>query len=706
LLGNAASKQKAEVLRILREDHGIELKQFRAPLDNVGAVKTFLRAHEQSHIDNKDSYAGFWDKDKSKEENYMHPDALAMEVRATLDGLKAIEDYTGEIQIEDEFAATEGPTEEVAAEMTDEEVAAIMDPLFRDENTPAINEQVTQSDYADIPEAQKVKEEDMRPENRDHNVIKEFFKAFKGSVVLNTSKHFTALIKTLNSNMRLMNYLPGFEKYANKKLAQAHRVIRSSEKINDKFQAAAVKLFKGKLENRFKDNIDRKGNSDPVQFLSRTNKDGEAVLPANVVAMMAASAHKYVATKGTASLNNDYDNIRGILNLRDGIALSPLSSELLARVGVAGNAIVWELGMEAYKLLGIEQDGKYKANTDADFEDRLIVALGTMTLSMMQETGMVKETIVHTGRTRRFEKQGGKTLLLDDDYSSNGLEGLAQFESDETMDDGSNEAQVYMETAANSIRENFILETPTDTVTNWNGDKARAVPTYFYRLATEEVEGQEQPTADNREYIEAYHESPHTWDVFYKGEANPKTYSWEKPSAAKRILQKGLNAVSKRNENLDIYEQEGWVPNYPVMTVFLSLPESMQRDILGAEVASEKMKIREDSVEGVNREIDRRLAAVQAWLKDALAQEGNEKLDKPFYIPNFFTKSTRMMQSGDINPQGSKYHRSMFNMQSWAKNKGFIPSEDMSQEEKLFILAVGLTLDIEVAKTKSDHFDN
>lgn len=78
-----SSRQKAKVAKEL----GLTKENFGAVITSFGEYRRFLLAHEQSHVNNKDA-----EKYPRKDGKYdlMHADALAIEKRATEDGLKAV----------------------------------------------------------------------------------------------------------------------------------------------------------------------------------------------------------------------------------------------------------------------------------------------------------------------------------------------------------------------------------------------------------------------------------------------------------------------------------------------------------------------------------------------------------------------------------------------------------------------------------------
>lgn len=78
-----SSKQKTIMFNSMEADYGFGKKEFLEFLNTDDKIITFLLAHEKSHIDNKDSEVYF-----AVNRDMTSPDKIAIETRATLDGLE------------------------------------------------------------------------------------------------------------------------------------------------------------------------------------------------------------------------------------------------------------------------------------------------------------------------------------------------------------------------------------------------------------------------------------------------------------------------------------------------------------------------------------------------------------------------------------------------------------------------------------------
>jgi len=93
-------KQKAAIF----EGMGLTKEDFKKAIPDVETYTTFLKAHEESHIKHGDR--GACPRTPEGKADLMHPDALPIETRATIDALKAINKPTAkDVVVSDVFEA-------------------------------------------------------------------------------------------------------------------------------------------------------------------------------------------------------------------------------------------------------------------------------------------------------------------------------------------------------------------------------------------------------------------------------------------------------------------------------------------------------------------------------------------------------------------------------------------------------------------------
>jgi hypothetical protein len=552
--------------------------------------------------------------------------------------------------------------------------------------------------------------------NLNINPFKEFFTTGKGSQILNTSLDLLATMKTMIEK-RLVHRQPGFTDQTDKQIAKANRVVTSLIGLTEQFHISAEKIFKTFDKNYLIDNRYRKNKQgDPLGFFAEDGK-----LEVNVVNALGAAAHKYLATKGMSTLQNVPEDIIKILGLKEDHNLSETAMSLVGNIGISANVMLWDMGDTAYKLIGIQPETDSKGQIDSDLVNRTKIALGQMAISILQEQGYLEEHTIAVGYKQVVERNraGAITNLeaLDQDSTGNveamehsdiGLAGLIAYEGMYAHPDDQHAVATMQEFEQNLI-DNFELITSEEgrevkyNTTIIDGVEYYLPRTSFFRIVdqSEGIEG--QLTTNIQDWItKPWSESPHTWSRLLYGELDPDTYSWKKPRdhKAPRKIAEGALASETRDNNLDTYEQKGWQANLPIMGLVMAMGVDNHKKLMGYKNPNDFMASRNDSVEGTNLGIDRSINSMYAWMEDALTQDENADLSREFYIRNFYAKSTRMHQRGPINPQGDKNHRAVFKMSGW--NSTFKPQAERSEVEKLFILAVGLTLDVDITKTEGN----
>jgi hypothetical protein len=86
------------------EKLGITKEQFSGMIRTPEQYKTFLKAHEQSHVDNNDRAS--YPKTAQGKADLMHPDAIAIEARATQEGLKVAQETHAKENMEKDIATS------------------------------------------------------------------------------------------------------------------------------------------------------------------------------------------------------------------------------------------------------------------------------------------------------------------------------------------------------------------------------------------------------------------------------------------------------------------------------------------------------------------------------------------------------------------------------------------------------------------------
>jgi hypothetical protein len=409
-------------------------------------------------------------------------------------------------------------------------------------------------------------------------------------------------------------------------------------------------------------------DTDPIQYLV----DAQGNLAPKVVNAMMAVSYKYLATRASETVLNDEKTVGRILALKDDQKPTQLAMRLLRDKGVTATMLQEQLGQDIYKLLGMEAQEK----ADFDLQNRLEISLGLQAMATMEHMGYLTMTKIFQG-TKKGQKASD---------SVSGLEGL----KNEQKADPQNRKKF------NGIQNRFELK--KDKNGKWEDvEDEGAIDFYRVRTEVDPETGYDrlaQDITDN--LVTPYQNSKTTWDLVFEGEVDKKNYRW-KPltykEAAEFILKKtGFKATKQQTKNLINSINKPYVASARSMNFFLLLDPDNLKMVMGFQDPATAHKVNQDSVEGVNFNLEQNYKRIQAWLADA-AQQPNGYASELF-IPAEFWRQGRMGQVGDINPQGSKVDRFLFNMKGWEAE--FNPTDIDAYYS--FMEAVSLALDIEVSK--------
>lgn len=407
-----------------------------------------------------------------------------------------------------------------------------------------------------------------------------------------------------------------------------------------------------KINERF---IDK----DPLQYLVQEN----GKLPADVVEALGATAYKWLATQATSYVANNQDAMRKILHMgNDEFSLTPDAQKALRHIGVQANYLTESLGKEAAKLAGI----KVGENAPYDLKERMELSFGTMIIAILQQQNVLKPVHVYAGNSGF------------DGEVPYGFDGLRAKQYDRTNP------------AFNEVTKRFIG--PEPSVSN----KEQMMT--FYKIAA--VPGTKENTLVAHPSIKRLSKTwvtiKQVWYQLYAGDQYSEDYSWTpyefKEGVQFKTKRAGASLTKEQTANLIKNMNTPWVANAPVMNLFLSLGSKAQEKILGKKDRDTEHVSEIETNKGINLGIDRSLTKVQNWLEDAANQE--QSYASEFYIPADFWKQERMGMASSITPQGDKLHRSLFNMKDWERTIDL----DNSEQYKLFMLGVGMYLDIEFSK--------
>ena len=434
----------------------------------------------------------------------------------------------------------------------------------------------------------------------------------------------------------------------------AKAVISSISDFGSQFTKAFHKEFKVKAKSKTGKDF---RFEDPIQFL--LNDDG--TMPSSTIDALMAASYKWVAARSTETVLNRKEDIWAILGLEEDAPIDRMAHYLLDDIGVTATMLQESLGKDVFELLGIQVSDA----SDASAQNKLELSLGLQAIATMQAMGILDQKDVLRGAIPGQESN-----------SVTGLTGLINKQTD-------SDSKLY-----SGLENNFFVPEGPGAFQSYKGSGFIT----FYRIATE--------NGDIKKSIfdivvEPHQKSLNTWDRIFKGENDKRNYSFEPiKKSTKPMKMKGTDyEVSKeQQDNIETSQAKPYKASTRTMGFYSLLSEDNLAKIQGAQDPETTHIENTKTTEGINSGLKRSNAHVQAWLVNAANQESG--YNSEFHIPQEFWRQGRMGQIGDINPQGDKNHRFLFNMSAWEND---VDLTDQVMKEQ-FLEAVALGLDLEVSK--------
>lgn len=398
--------------------------------------------------------------------------------------------------------------------------------------------------------------------------------------------------------------------------------------------------FNDKFVTGFNNSFDvgkrgKEQENDPIHDLKIDGK-----LPDNVLQAMSIAAFKWLATRGSETVRNDDRAMSSILNVPRDTYLGDWVNRLIGHIGQTSTALNADLGREAFKLLGIQQNEDH--STEHDYQERLEASIGLQMLATMEKMGLLERTMVRRS----------------------GLQELSAFALGEI----------------NQVdKDNFYLV----GIPKKNDQKVD-----FFKIKT--VLGVVNRVEEVRT---AYNASPNTLDLMLNGERDPLTYSWSKPKSIDSAMKRTDQEVTpEQTQNVLNASQQAWNADSNAVNLFTFLGESGQQKVSGAIDPETAHDINKDTVKGTNLGIKNNINKVYSFLTEATLRPKSYSSD--FFIKYEFWKNGRMGMLGSINPQGNKIHRALFSMKAW--NVEVDPNN--VTHERNFMKALGQSFGLETGK--------
>lgn len=518
------------------------------------------------------------------------------------------------------------------------------------------------------------------PTNELNNFkVKTFSKIWKNLV-----QRFGSVTKALESKSFAANEIDAGDINVLKHFA-------SKEGLNRKLGLAIEEIFKAKV----KDPDPKKPSAFPfryedmIQYLplrekaAYTNSDlaldpitkETGKLDAATRAAMAATAYEWIATDGRKSMGQTDATIAKFLDLKKGEHPPANAVELLYEMGTGAENTARQLGRVIVQRMGIEAGPE----ADAMAQERLELSMGYMTLAAMEHVGIIERQHVIMDRT--LDANAALTI----EEKANGAIGV------EALKKGKR------------LKRSDIFYTETGDPKGMAGKLTLTTVTLVNEELLTEIE-------------ETFKHGRNAFDKLFANETQELGVAW-KPFK-KRSLTIGRSKVkanSKQQANIDKYSNTPYVRNGEAIDFLKAayglidpnIPEGEPNpikdlfyELLGSPNTDNLLEIHNKNSDGVRRGLEREFRAVLAFEDDHARQvakgEGTE-----FYLPSVFMATMRMLMRGDINPQNSKMHRSLF------APTGFTVTFAKGTETEIdtaFHEAIAVAFDIETGKNLiGDH---
>jgi hypothetical protein len=232
------------------------------------------------------------------------------------------------------------------------------------------------------------------------------------------------------------------------------------------------------------------------------------------------------------------------------------------------------------------------------------------------------------------------------------------------------------------------------------GKKGKPARTYI-KLNTDRLNanglGRHDIHSDLEEAKALLHDAPEAFNSIFGDTPTAKAVSWVKIKISNAVGKFG-KANKLQTKNLQKNADVGYVKSIPVMDVFTALTGSALDMVVGVQNMDGKLDLRNKSVEGSNRGIQRDLDAIAEYRRFEEIQneaEGTAGKNRTFYINSRFQAQHRMLHTG-LSGQLSKTVRNLFTPEAF--NIEFDPKTDKATDEA-FLQSIALSFDIETIKS-------
>lgn len=421
--------------------------------------------------------------------------------------------------------------------------------------------------------------------------------------------------------------------------------LASIATFQDKFAASLDGVFKYKGEDRADFFYE-----DPAQYFALDGK-----LPENVVAAMSTVAYRWLGSEAGNTIFNNAENIQRILGVPSSTHLDRNTQDLLARAGNTADYLGESLGREVFRYLQIALD----ENAPVNLQNKIERSLGLLMLANMQRMGHLKRTYVDYGTFGKVSPGQATT----------GLKGLANY---------------ALGKHNHKIQDNeFFVENIKGR--HRNGRKL----IHFFALKTDNTLKPSREIAEIRDHFRA---AKGTWDALFGLGKDPAELSFTKIKVPEQMeLTRSRETASEaQTANLKNNMDTPYVAAGEMMNIMFMLDAATREALAGAKEKTFSHADNDVRIDGVNSGIHRSLENVETWI--AMARE--KGFDSEFFIPEIFQASTRMRQTGTIQPQNDKIHRNLFSMK-----ETFIELDPGDETlETPFLEAIGLAFGKEASK--------
>jgi hypothetical protein len=372
------------------------------------------------------------------------------------------------------------------------------------------------------------------------------------------------------------------------------------------------KLFKTKDNKYFR-------FEDMVQYLPELGNDK---LDTPTKETIAATAYEWMHTNGRTALGQTNATMRALLQLEKDAPIPAGVAELIRDVGVNSEALAKQLGATILKRMSIAPTGE----SDYVAKERLELSLGFMAIAAMEQSGKLSRQEIYTG------------------FDSNGQRGMAALRAGIAPDISDVFHDPTQDKDESTIK--FMKLDNEGSFSDFVGPRGQKYPSTPAHME------------DGEKLLRA---APDAFDKLFDSESEDWNFSWNKMKLPKNVkIGRDSVASPEQVENLQKSIDVPYDANREVMDIFDMLDNDALGRVIGVVDDSLKLEIREKSIEGTNRGLQRDLDKVRAWQEAAAERE-----DSTFYIFAKFMNNMRMLQTGDINTQNSKMMRNLFSPKAW-----------------------------------------